>query len=53
MSRPIPATYWRTDFISARMVLRSEQGLYDCEPLGCDGDPPLTTPLDELAESLN
>ena len=34
------------------MVLRSEQGPYDCEPLGCDGNSPLTTPRDELAESL-
>jgi hypothetical protein len=49
----IPATYCRTDLVSARMVLRSEQSPYDCEPLGCDGNPPLTTPRDELAESLN
>jgi hypothetical protein len=34
------------------MVLRSEQGPYDCEPLGCDGNPALTAARDELAESL-
>jgi hypothetical protein len=49
----IPATNCRTDLVGARMALRSEQGLYDCEPLGCDGNSPLTTPRDELAESLN
>ena len=49
----MPATYCRTDLVGARMVLRSEQGPYDCEPLWCDGNPPLTTPRDELAESLN
>jgi hypothetical protein len=35
------------------MVLRSEQGSDDREPLGCDGDPPFAAPRDELAESLN
>jgi hypothetical protein len=35
------------------MVLRSEQGPYDCEPLRCNRDAPLTTPRDELAEPLN
>jgi hypothetical protein len=49
----MPATYCRADLVGARMVLRSEQGPYDCEPLGYDGNPPLTTPRDELAESLN
>jgi hypothetical protein len=39
--------------IGARMVLRSEQGSYDREPLGCDSNPPLTTSRDKLAESLN
>src|SRR5271169_3505365 len=34
------------------MVLRSEQGPYYCESLGRDGDAPLTTPRDKLAESL-
>ena len=48
----IPATHCRADLVGARMVLRSEQGPYDCEPLGCDGNPPLTTPRDELTESL-
>jgi len=43
------ATYYRADLVSARMILRSEQGLYDCEPLGCDGDPARPTPRDELA----
>jgi hypothetical protein len=47
------ATYYATDLVGARMVLRSEQRPYDCEPLGCDGNPPLMTPRDELAESLN
>jgi hypothetical protein len=47
------ATYCRADLVGARMVLRGEQGPYDCEPLGRDGNPPLTTPRDELAESLN
>src|ERR1700723_3922327 len=47
------ATYCRTDLVRARMMLRIEQGPYDCEPLGCDGDPALMTPRDELAESLN
>jgi hypothetical protein len=47
------ATYCHTYLVGARMVLRSEQRSYDCEPLGCDGNPPLTTPGDELAESLD
>ena len=41
------------NLVGARMVLRSEQSPYDCEPLRGDGNPPLTTPRDELAESLN
>jgi len=49
----MPAAYCRTDLARARMVLRSEQGPYDCEPLGCNRDAPLTTPRDELAEPLN
>ena len=49
----MPTTYCRTDLIGARMVLRSEQGSYDCDPLGGNGDPALTTPRDELAESLS
>jgi len=49
----ILATYCRTDLVGARMVLGSEQSLYDCEPLRCDRNPLLTTPRDELAESLN
>ena len=47
------ATYCHTYLVGARMVLRSEQGSYDCEPLGCDDNPPLTTPRDELVESLD
>jgi hypothetical protein len=47
------ATYCRTELVGAWMVLGSEQGSYDCQPLGCDGNPPFTTPRDELAESLN
>jgi len=49
----MPATHCRTYLVGARMVFRSEQGPYHCEPLGRDGNPPLTTPRDELAESLN
>src|ERR1700722_17168644 len=49
----MPATYCRTDLVRARMMLRIEQGPNDCEPLGCDGDPALMTPRDELAESFN
>jgi hypothetical protein len=49
----MPATYCCTDLVGAGMVLRSEQCPDDCEPLGCDGNSPLTTPRDELAESLN
>jgi hypothetical protein len=48
----MPATYGRTYLVRARMVLRSEQGSYDREPLGRDCDPALTTSRDELAESL-
>jgi hypothetical protein len=47
------ATYCRTYLVGARMFLRSEQDTYDGESLGCDGNPPLTTPRDELAESLS
>jgi hypothetical protein len=47
------ATYCRTDLVGARMMLRIEEGPYDCEALGCDGDPALMTPRDELVESLN
>ena len=47
------ATYCRTDLVGARMILRSEQGPYDCEPLGGDSNPPLTTSRDELAEAVN
>jgi len=35
------------------MVFRGEQGAYDCEPLGCDGNPALTASRDELVEPLN
>ena len=49
----MPATYGGTDLVGAGMVLGSEQGLDDCEPLGSDGNPALTTPRNELAESLN
>ena len=48
----MPATDCRTDLVGARMVLRSEQGLYDCKPLGCQGNPALTTSRDELAQPL-
>jgi hypothetical protein len=44
---------WRADVVCARMVLRSEQRLYYCEPLGGDSNPTLTTSGDELEESLN
>jgi hypothetical protein len=46
-------TYCCTDFVAARMVLRSQQGPYHRQPLGCDGNTPLTTTRDELAESLS
>jgi hypothetical protein len=49
----MPAAHGRTDLVGARMVLRSEQGPYNGEPLGGDGNPQLTTTRDELAESLN
>ena len=49
----MPATYCRIDLVGTRMVLRSEQGIYDREPLGCDRNPALMTPRDELAASLN
>jgi hypothetical protein len=49
----MPAPYRRTDLIGARMILRGEEGLYDCEPLGGDGNPARTAPRYELAESLN
>jgi hypothetical protein len=35
------------------MVLGLEQGLYDCEPLWRYGNPALSAPRNELAESLN
>jgi hypothetical protein len=35
------------------MVLRSEQGPYDFEPLRCHRDAPLTAPRDKLAEPIN
>jgi hypothetical protein len=47
------ATYCHTYLVGARMILRRKQGLYDSEPLGCDGNPSLTTTRDELAESLD
>jgi hypothetical protein len=42
------ATYYLTDLVGARMVLRSEERSYDSKPLGCDGNPPLATPRHEL-----
>ena len=47
------ATHGETDIVGARMVFRSEQGAYNREPLRCDRNPALTTPRDELVESLN
>jgi hypothetical protein len=47
------AAHRSTYLVGARMVLGSEQGSDDCEPLGCDGNPTLTTSRDKLAESLN
>ena len=49
----IPAAYCRANLVRARMVLRSKQGPYDCEPLRCNRDAPFTTPRHELAEPLN
>jgi hypothetical protein len=47
------ATHGHTYFVSARMVLRRQQGSYHCEPLGRYRNSSFTTPRDELAESLN
>lgn len=47
------AMHCRIYLVGARVVLGCEQGTYDCEPLGRDGNSSLTTPRDELAESLN
>ncbi|HKV53669.1 MAG TPA: hypothetical protein VJN94_03410 [Candidatus Binataceae bacterium] len=47
------ATNCRTDLVGARVVLRSEQGLDDREPLRRKRNPPFTTSRDELAESMN
>jgi hypothetical protein len=49
----MPAAHRRAELLGARMVVRSEQGLYDGEPLGCDGNPPLTASGDEVAEPLS
>jgi hypothetical protein len=48
----IPPPYCRTDLVGARMILGSEQGSDNREPLRRDGNPSLTTSRDELAESL-
>src|SRR5260370_17922021 len=45
--------YCRTDLVGVRMLLRPEQRLYDCEALAGAANPPLTTPRNELGESLN
>jgi hypothetical protein len=49
----MPATHCLTDLVGTRMVLRSEEGAYDRESLGCDGNPPLATPRHEVAQSLS
>jgi hypothetical protein len=43
----------RTYLVGARVVFRSEEGSYDSEPLGRDGNSSVTTPRNELAQSLN
>jgi len=48
----IPAPYCGTDLVGARMILGSEQGPDNREPLRRDGNPPFTTSRDKLAESL-
>jgi len=47
------AMHCRIYLVGTRVVLGCEQGTYDCEPLGRDGNSSLTTPRDEFAESLN
>src|SRR5579875_994184 len=47
------AAYHPINLVGARMVFRSEQGAYDCEPLGCDSDPALTASRDKFVQSLN
>jgi hypothetical protein len=47
------ATHGHTYFVSARMVLRRQQGSYHREPLGRYRNSSFATPRDELAESLN
>jgi len=49
----MPATDGPTYLVGARMVLRSEQGSNDREPLGCNGNATLMTSRNELPESLN
>jgi hypothetical protein len=47
------ATYCHAYFVGARMVFRSQQGLYHCKPLGCYRNSSFTTAVDKLAESLH
>jgi hypothetical protein len=47
------AAYRGTYLVGARMVLRSEQGPDNREPLGRHGDPTLTTSRDKVAKALN
>ena len=47
------AMHRRIYLVGAGVVLGCEQGTYDCEPLGRNGDSPLTTPRNEFAEPLS
>jgi len=47
------AMHCRVYLVGARVVFRSEEGSYDSEPLGRDGNSSVTTPRNELAQSLN
>src|SRR5215469_5469071 len=47
------APHGGANLVGAGMVLRSQQGSYDGEPLGRDRDSPLVTAGDEVAKSLS
>jgi hypothetical protein len=49
----MPAAHCIADLVGAGVVLRSQEGSYDGEPLGGDCNPPLATPRHELAQSLS
>jgi hypothetical protein len=47
------AAHGSTDVFGARVILRSEQGLYYRQPLGSDGDTAFAASRDEFAEPPN